>query len=235
LARDLACYFRRPAGADLSPPIRSKPPQIDSWNLRLTKLSAARQAVVDAVRRTADFKNVEYTQTFTFTSATLSAINSSAQVSATRSPVMVDTKSTSTAGKKYESILNGANHVLCIISEGSPDQRLPGQPVAADAADPFNGLVKNGANWKFLDDVDLNGHKDWHVMGDIIQTQSQTFSGPKPNSNVNTSEVWIDSRSGKIEKRLDHATGAEKASKYDRTTTDTDFVYDSGVTITPCQ
>lgn len=201
---------------------------------RLTKPSDPKQAVIDAVGRTADFKDVKYTATFTYTSATIPSINSESQVSATKSPVMVDTRNTSSTGNTFESILNGANKVFCTMPGGGPAQRFPNQAVAADAADPFNGLLQNGNNWKFLDDVDLNGRNAWHVMGDM----PLTVASPNPNNikvNVSTAEVWINSQSGKIEKRLDHEIGTENAVKYERSSTDTGFVYNSGVTITPCQ
>lgn len=199
----------------------------------ISKPTDGKQAVGDAVGRTANFKDVKYTLTYTYSSATIPKIDSVTQVSGTKSPMVVYNQSTDNAGKKFETILNGANNVFCTRPEGSPAQRFPNQKLTPDFADPFSGLVTAGLNWKFLDDVDLSGHKAWHLMSDV----SQAITGPNPNNikvDVNTTEVWIDSRSGKIEKRLDHQTGTENAVKYERTTTDTGFVYDTGVTIPAC-
>lgn len=200
----------------------------------LTKPTDARQAIVDAVGRTANFKDVKYTATFDYSSATSAAFNSTSQVSATGSPVMIDIKNHSSSGKGFESIQNGAKQVFCTMPEGGPNQRFPNQTIPQGSADPFYDLVKSGTNWRFLADADVSGHKAWHLMADL----PKAINGPNPNNikfDINTTEVWIDSLSGKIQKRLDYQTGSENGAKYHRTNTDTNFVYNAGVTIPTCE
>jgi hypothetical protein len=198
----------------------------------MTRPGDAKQALTDAIGRTADFKDVKYTVTFVYTAGNAPATTTTAQSAATKSPPSMDNNGSSSDGKKFETILDGANQVFCTMPEGQPVQKFK-QAITADSVDPFNGLLKDGMNWRFLDDVDLNGHKAWHLIGDL----PRIIPSPNPNNikiDVNTSEIWIDSRSGKIEKRFNHNAGSQAGSPYDSSATDTSFEYNTGLTVARC-
>jgi hypothetical protein len=63
----------------------------------------------------------------------------------------------------------------------------------------------------------------------MIENKARSSTG-QPVDNVQ-----IDSRSGKIEKTTTSLTGTGPNGAFNNTINYTNFVYDSGVTISPCQ
>lgn len=200
----------------------------------LAKPSDPKQAVLDAIGRTANFKDIKY-DSASVSINSQQTITSSGTISATKDPLIIDTKilQISGANKTSENIQNGPAKLFCINVAGSPPQKVPSQiNLTADAADPFNTIKTKGTDWKYLDDVDLNGHKDWHVMGN---NPIEVGVNSPLKIQLSTADVFIDSRSGKIEKFMTQVKESDATMSYDFTSTDTNFVYDAGVTITPCQ
>jgi hypothetical protein len=198
----------------------------------LAKPADARQAVVDATGRTARFTDVKYTLSTTFTNGADKS-TSQAEIFSTTNPPMSVSRLTTSAGKKNVTVTNQAAGVFCTNPEGGPPQRFPNQKIAADAFDPFSGVVASGSNWKYLDDMNVGGHKAWQVVGDI-----QVPTGGDPagvHYDVRTYTLLVDSTSGKIEQRVDHYAGTSNGTMFDQVLTYHDFVYDAGgVTIPPC-
>jgi hypothetical protein len=196
----------------------------------LSKPSSASKAVSDAVARTATFKDLKYNVSSNYNSATNPNLVSSSVLTATTNPVRVHSVST-TNGKRFENIQDGAKQVFCTMPEGGPNQQFPAN-IAASNADPFSGLAA-GLNWKYLADTTLNGRPVWHLMSDF----DRSVTGNNPNHivyDVATKEIWIDSQTGKILKRFDHNAGSENSVHYDQTITDDNFVYNSGITVPGC-
>jgi hypothetical protein len=195
----------------------------------LTKPSDPAKAFTDAVGRTAKFKDVKFdTATTEVVSGNLTTTRTA--TSSTSNPPVIETEST-TGGQVTGVVNNLATGILCFPhpAAGQPQTRAS-QRGTASQTDPFSTFTAT-TGWQFRPDVDMKGHHDWHLSA---TPPGNTFGGIIKFSE-NTVGVFIDATSGRIQTVQIHSVYTNGGpAPLDVTIVDDNFVYDSGVKITPC-
>jgi hypothetical protein len=194
------------------------------------KPATAAQAVLDAVPRTASFRDITYSTATTITTGPRTD-RYSGTITATTTPPRLDLKTIPASGAaKLHTIEDFTAKLFCTFPEGKPSQQFP-DTNTADTIDPFNAFKAGGIVWAYEPDADVSGHTDWRVLGSL----PQDAANPTIIYTVNTREVFIDPRSGRIERTVQHTRATQNGSaESDLTITSTSFRYDTGVTVAAC-
>jgi hypothetical protein len=218
------------AGCDASTPAATAPSAPASSGI--VKPADARQAVLDAVQRTATFKDVKYDLTTTTVTGP-STTSTSGTVASTSSPPVTDRKTAGAApGSTQELILNLAAGVECFLPASGERVRTTFKAPASPSTDPFNRLKTDASGWIYAANLSLNGHSDWHLTGKLPGGTGFT----DVTKQVLSLEVDINPATGKIERDTLHETDTLKSGSLSETTAvSSNFVYDQGVTIAACQ
>jgi len=192
----------------------------------------ATQALMDAVRRTADFKDVEWEDDTMAVQPGVPDTDYRNAFTATRNPARIQNKTRPGPGEHaLTTIEDLASNALCTTPEGAPTQRFAGTGASVETVDPFHVLKVNGSGWTFAPDVVVNGHNDWQLTGSLLLGRESGQYTPTSS----TVDVFVDPRNGRIEKTVAHATLTQAGHPdLKRTITDTNFVYDTGATVPAC-
>ncbi|MBJ7610059.1 MAG: hypothetical protein JF887_11610 [Candidatus Dormibacteraeota bacterium] len=190
--------------------------------------SDARQAVLEAIARTAGFTDVTYDQANSQTSGG-TVTSASGTITATRNPPRTQARTVAGSGTSIGSIQDLSAGTICTTSQGGLPQRYTGQSTMAETVDPFYDLKADGSAWAYQTDAVVNGQVQWHVTGKLSPTL------PPPSMLISGAvEAFIDSHTGKIVKAVETFAVSSGGVTSQSVQTYSNFVYNTGATVAPC-
>jgi hypothetical protein len=150
-------------------------------------------------------------------------------IAATRNPLAVEEKGTGPNGAS-DKVTNIATGRSCTSGADGKTTRTSGQPGTASFIDPLLSLT-GYANWKFASDEQVNGHADWVAHG---EKPPATSSSGRTLSMQNI-DVAINPTTNEIERVvIDSKYSDNGGPEAEEKATFGGFLYDSGVTLPPC-